>query len=66
MTMIDMRKDTDNIVSGIYNTLERVFLASLEQCKGWGDLNPPNPKSEEIINFYISKIKLFIDYLASE
>ncbi|CAB3256562.1 unnamed protein product [Arctia plantaginis] len=64
MTLIDMRKETDNIVSGLYKTLERIFLASLEQCKGWGDLNPPNPKSEEMIKYYISKIKLFIDYLA--
>lgn len=64
--LIDMKGPKDNIVSGIFNTMNRVYVPSLKECKAWGDLNPPNPRSQDMIAYYVSKIKLFVDYLESE
>lgn len=64
--MFDMNQETENAVSGIYNTMQRVYVPALQACKAWGDINPPNPRSVDIIKTYISKIMLFIDYLASK
>ncbi|XP_028156116.1 dynein heavy chain 8, axonemal [Ostrinia furnacalis] len=64
LVYFDMSQDTENVVSGIYNTMSRVYIPALQCCKAWGDINPPNPRSEDIIKSYISKIMLFIDYLA--
>lgn len=61
-----MNQETENVVSGIFKTMKRVYIPALEACQAWGDLNPPNPNSKDIIKSYISKIMLFIDYLASE
>lgn len=61
-----MNQESENVVSGIYKTMNRVYIPALQNCKAWGDINPPNPRSEEIIKFYVSKIMLFIDYLASK
>lgn len=61
-----MNQETENVVSGIFKTMQRVYVPALQACQAWGDLNPPNPKSKDIIKSYISKIMLFIDYLASE
>lgn len=66
LVIFDMNQETENVVSGIYKTMKRVYVPALQACKAWGDLNPPNPKSEDIIKSYISKIMLFIDYLASK
>lgn len=60
-----MNPETDNVVSGICKTMQRVYIPSLKKCQAWGDINPPNPNSDEIIKKYISKIVLFVDYLAS-
>ena len=60
-----MNQETDNVVSGICKTMQRVYIPALKACEGWGDINPPNPKSDEIIKRYISKFVLFVDYLAS-
>lgn len=62
----DINPETENIVSAVYNTLMRTIVPALRVCSGWGDVNPPNPKSADIINYYISKVMLFMDYLASE
>lgn len=62
----DVNPETDNVVSGIYKTMTRVYLPALKACQGWGDINPPNPNSDDIIKLYISKIMLFVDYLASK
>nr|XP_026487863.1 dynein heavy chain 8, axonemal-like [Vanessa tameamea] len=64
LVIFDMNQETENVVSGIYATMQRVYVSALQACQAWGDLNPPNPKSEEKIKTYISKIMLFIDYLA--
>ncbi|XP_047042441.1 dynein axonemal heavy chain 8-like [Helicoverpa zea] len=64
LAQFDINQETENVVSGIYKTLHRVYLPALQVCKGWGHLNPPNPKSDDIVKFYISKIMLFVDYLA--
>lgn len=66
LVMFDMNQETENVVSGIYKTMNRVYVPALQACKAWGDLNPPNPNSLDIIKAYISKIMLFIDYLASK
>ncbi|XP_049886262.1 dynein axonemal heavy chain 8 [Pectinophora gossypiella] len=60
----DVNQEKENVVSAAYKTLTKVYIPALMVCKAWGDINPPNPNSEEIIKFYISKIMLFIDYLA--
>ncbi|KAJ8735702.1 hypothetical protein PYW07_007322 [Mythimna separata] len=62
--LIDMNQETDNVVSGICKTMQRVYIPALKTCRGWGDINPPNPHSTDIINTYISKLMLFVDYLA--
>lgn len=64
--IFDINQETENVVSGIFNTMRRVYMPALLVCKAWGDINPPNPHSEEIIKFYISKMKLFLDYLESK
>lgn len=61
-----MNQETENVVSAIYKTMSRVYIQALTVCKAWGDLNPPNPNSTDITKSYISKIMLFIDYLASK
>jgi hypothetical protein len=66
LVFFDMNPETDNVVSGIYKTMNHVYVPALSVCKAWGDINPPNPKSEDIIKTYVSKIMLFIDYLASK
>ncbi|CAK1540075.1 unnamed protein product [Leptosia nina] len=63
LVFFDMNQETENVVSGIYRTMKRVYVPALNMCKAWGDINPPNPRSAEIINTYISKIMLFSDYL---
>lgn len=64
--MFDFNQETENVVSGIYKTMNLVYVPALKACKAWGDINPPNPNSVDIIKSYISKIMLFIDYLASK
>lgn len=64
--VFDVNPETDNVVSAIYHTMTRVYIPALKVCKGWGDINPPNPNSATIIKTYESKIMLFVDYLASE
>lgn len=66
LVMFDMNQETENVVSGIFKTLNLVYVPALQACKAWGDINPPNPNSVDIIKSYISKIMLFIDYLASK
>ncbi|KAI8438610.1 hypothetical protein MSG28_011048 [Choristoneura fumiferana] len=61
---LKMDQQTENIVSAIYKTMDRVYIPALKECKAWGDINPPNPKSQDIIKTYVSKVMLFIDYLA--
>ena len=61
----DINQETENVVSAVYKTMNRVYVPAVQACKGWGHINPPNPKSNEIIKKYISKIMLFVDYLAS-
>lgn len=61
-----MNQECENVVSGIFKTMKRVYIPALNVCKAWGDINPPNPRSTEIINTYISKIMLFSDYLESK
>ncbi|XP_047526251.1 dynein axonemal heavy chain 8 [Pieris napi] len=63
LVFFDMNQESENVVSGIFRTMKRVYVPALNVCKAWGDLNPPNPRSAEIINTYISKIMLFTDYL---
>ncbi|KOB75592.1 Dynein heavy chain 8, axonemal [Operophtera brumata] len=65
LVFIDMNQETENVVSGIYKTMQSVYIPALQACKAWGDINPPNPNSAAIISFYISRIMLFIDYLAT-
>lgn len=60
-----MDPETENVVSGVYKTMKRVYMPALHACKAWGDLNPPNPNSVNIIKTYVSKILLFIKYLES-
>ncbi|GBP33368.1 Dynein heavy chain 5, axonemal [Eumeta japonica] len=55
--------DGKSIVAGIYDTLKRAYLPALAECKGWGDLNPPNPNSAELVKTYVSRIVLFVDYV---
>ncbi|PZC81902.1 hypothetical protein B5X24_HaOG211688 [Helicoverpa armigera] len=62
--VFDINPESANVVSGIYNTMTRVYMPALNSCQGWGDINPPNPNSKDIIKTYISKIMLFNDYLA--
>ncbi|XP_034837309.1 dynein axonemal heavy chain 8 [Maniola hyperantus] len=64
LVLFDMNQDTENVVSGIFKTLKRVHVPAIRACQAWGDLNPPNPKSDDIIKAYISRIMLFLDYLA--
>lgn len=64
--MFDVNPNTENVVSAIYKTLLNTLVPALKACSGWGDINPPNPKSESIIKHYLSQIMMFIDYLASE
>ncbi|CAH0727356.1 unnamed protein product, partial [Brenthis ino] len=64
LVVFDMNQEKENVVSGIFKTMQRVYVPALQACQAWGDLNPPNPKSKDIIKSYISKIMLFIDYLA--
>ncbi|XP_050681188.1 dynein axonemal heavy chain 8 isoform X2 [Leptidea sinapis] len=64
LVFFDINQESENIVSGIYNTMKRVYIPALGACRAWGDLNPPNPKSDDIIRTYVSKIMLFNDYLA--
>lgn len=66
LVFLDVDQQTENIVSAIYKTMNRVYIPALKECKAWGDINPPNPKSQDIIKSYISKVMLFIDYLASK
>lgn len=61
-----MNQETGNVVSGIYKTMINVYVPALQACKAWGDLNPPNPRSADTIQMYISKIMLIVDYLASK
>lgn len=61
-----MDQETENVVSAIFKTMKRVYVPALNACRAWGDVNPPNPRSEDIIKSYVSKIMLFIDYLASK
>ncbi|XP_060805314.1 dynein axonemal heavy chain 8 [Amyelois transitella] len=63
LVFFDMNQETENVVSGIYKTISRVYIPALQVCKAWGDINPPNPRSADIIKSYISKIMLFVDYL---
>ncbi|KAH9641786.1 hypothetical protein HF086_003912 [Spodoptera exigua] len=62
--VFDVNPETNNVVSAIYHTMRRVYIPALKTCQGWEDINPPNPNSQTIINTYISKIMLFVDYLA--
>nr|XP_037867095.1 dynein heavy chain 8, axonemal isoform X2 [Bombyx mori] len=64
LVYLDMNQETENVVSGIFKTMDRVYIPAIKCCKAWGDLNPPKPNSEDIIKTYISKVMLFIDYLA--
>ncbi|KAI8438606.1 hypothetical protein MSG28_011048 [Choristoneura fumiferana] len=64
LVYLDIDQQTENIVSAIYKTMDRVYIPALKECKAWGDINPPNPKSQDIIKTYVSKVMLFIDYLA--
>lgn len=64
--MFDINPDTENVVSAVYKTLSRSIVPALESCSGWGDINPPNPKSETYIRYYKTKVMLFMDYLQSE
>lgn len=64
--VFDINQETENVVSAVFKTLKDVYVPALETCKAWGDINPPNPKSADIIKEYISKIMLFIDYLESK
>lgn len=64
--MFDINPDTENVVSAVYKTLSRSILPALLSCSGWGDINPPNPKSETYISYYKTKVMLFMDYLLSE
>ncbi|CAG9137209.1 unnamed protein product [Plutella xylostella] len=63
MAFFDIDQETENVVSAVFKTMMNVYVPALQACKAWGDLNPPNPKSSDIIKEYISKIMLFIDYL---
>ncbi|CAH0592601.1 unnamed protein product [Chrysodeixis includens] len=60
----DINQETANVVSAVYKTMHRVYVPALKACKAWGDINPPNPFSDEIIRRYILKIMLFVEYLA--
>ncbi|KAJ8736205.1 hypothetical protein PYW08_006861 [Mythimna loreyi] len=62
--LFDINQETDNVVSGICKTMQRVYIPALKMCRGWGDINPPNPNSSDIIRTYVSKFVLFVDYLA--
>ncbi|KAJ2947929.1 hypothetical protein O0L34_g9722 [Tuta absoluta] len=62
--VFNINQETENVVSAVHKSFNRVLISALKTCKAWGDLNPPNPRSEETIKFYISKIMLFLDYLA--
>ncbi|XP_075973556.1 dynein heavy chain 8, axonemal kl-3 [Anticarsia gemmatalis] len=64
LVLFDVNQDTENIVSGIFRTMQSVYIPALNACRAWGDINPPNPKSQDTIKYYISKIMLFVDYLA--
>lgn len=66
MAFFDIDQETENVVSAVFKTMMNVYVPALQACKAWGDLNPPNPKSSDIIKEYISKIMLFIDYLESK
>lgn len=62
---LDINQETENIVSGIFKAMMATYMPALKNCQAWGDINPPNPNSEAIIKYYISKMNLFVDYLAS-
>lgn len=64
--MFDINPDSENVVSAIYKTLMRTLVPALQVCSAWGDVNPPNPKSETIIGYYRSKVMFFMNYLASK
>ncbi|KAL4712627.1 hypothetical protein ACJJTC_007924 [Scirpophaga incertulas] len=64
LVYFNMNPETDNVVSGIYKTMSNIYAPALQVCKAWGDINPPNPRSDDIIRTYVSKIMLFFDYLA--
>lgn len=64
--IFDVNPESENVVSAIFKTMSRVYIPALLACKAWGDINPPNPKSVDIVKEYISKIMLFIDYLESK
>lgn len=66
LVLFNMDSETENVVSGIFKTMKRAYVPALQKCKAWGDLNPPNPKSVDLIKYYISKFMLFIDYLESK
>lgn len=61
--LLDINQETENVVSSIYKIMKRAYIPALKACQGWGRLNPPNPKSEESIKSYISKIMMFVKYL---
>ncbi|CAH1639832.1 unnamed protein product [Spodoptera littoralis] len=61
--LLDINQETENVVSSIFKIMKRVYIPALQACQGWGCLNPPNPKSQETIKSYISKIMMFVDYL---
>ncbi|XP_022821404.1 dynein heavy chain 8, axonemal-like [Spodoptera litura] len=61
--LLDINQETENVVSSIFKIMKRAYIPALQACQGWGRLNPPNPKSQEIIKSYISKIMMFVDYL---
>lgn len=63
---LDVNPETENVVSAIYKIMSRTVVPALQVCSGWGDINPPNPRSETMIKYYISNVMLFMDYLESE
>lgn len=63
--MFDVNQETENVVSATDTTMALVYMPALHTCSAWGDINPPNPRSEDIIKEYISKIELFVEYLSS-
>lgn len=64
--MFDINPESENVVSAVYKTLMRTIVPALQACSGWGDINPPNPKSDAIIKYYRSKVMVFIHYLESK
>ncbi|XP_061708954.1 dynein axonemal heavy chain 8 [Cydia pomonella] len=64
LVFIDMDQERENVVSGVFKMLTSAYVPALKACKAWGDINPPNPKSDDMIKTYLSRMNLFFDYLA--